>query len=50
MHLEDEVTLLKTVDPPYKICYNIQCVHLPLHKDETYFYGKFCSIAHRFVS
>ena len=50
MHLEDEVTLLKTIDPPYKICHNIQCVHLPVHNDETYFYGQLGSIAQRFVS
>ena len=49
MHLEDKVTLLKPVDPPYKICHNIQCVHLPIHKDETYFNGQLGSIEQRFV-
>ena len=50
MHLEDEVTFLKTVDPPYKICHNIQCVHLPIHNDETYFHGQLGNIAQRFES
>ena len=45
MHLEDEVMLLKTVDPPYKICHNIQSVHLPIHNDETFLWsiGQHCS-------
>ena len=31
MHLQDEVTLLKTVDHPYKICHNIYSVYTSLY-------------------
>ena len=47
MHVEDEETLLRPVDPLYKIWHNIQCVHLLMHKDETYVYGQLGSIAQR---